>query len=106
MTEAKVFHNGVHVTVSERCEALQAEHGYWEVSISYRTKEGLVTGFNRHIEYERLQADIADLRSKCGKSFVATNPVYWPPQDEFWASEHHLSQLLDNEESGLESGRN
>lgn len=91
------------MTPAEKCDALQREFGYWEAETSWNTSLGVVKGFYRHIDYDKLQAIIADLLNGRPKA-VVSDLVYWPPVENHILEFEQMARCLDDEEF-LTTGR-
>lgn len=74
---------------------LREEHGYWEVSTQWDTRLGPVVGTLSHVDYDRLQAMIADLSDRSG--LIVSNPVYWPPVENHIIEFEQMARCLDDE---------
>lgn len=75
------------------------EHGYWTASICCPSDipGENITGTLSHLDYDGLQAMIADDREKFGDSLTVTDLEWTPPVEDFDAEQDRISRWLDDE---------
>jgi len=80
----------------KKCQELREELGYWEVSTEWNTKLGAVVGTMSHVDYDGLQAMIADCSEKFVNAIIS-DPVYWPPIENHILEFEQMARCLDDE---------